>query len=458
MIGTIGGIAGAITAAVPSGSARKPVLLMALGAFALGTDAFVISGVLPSLGRDLGVGVATAGLLITVFAGVYALAAPFLAVGTGHLDRRRVLLLALGGFVAANVLAAAAPNYAVLMAARVVAALSAGLYMPAAAAAAAALSSSSERGRALTTVLGGLTLASALGVPLGTMIGEASVWRATFVFVSLLSLGALLGLYRALPAIEAPTVVSLRDRARAAVLPGVPLTLLVTGLTFCNMFTLYAYLAWFAGHTAGIDGASVTWVYLAYGVCGVISNLTTGWLLDRFTAGRVASLATIMIVPILGLISLFAWLSSPGTAAMVWLFVLVGVWGLVSWAINPSQQARLLDVAGPHAPVALSLNGSAVYGGQAIGSLVGAAALIHGTTTLALTALAVSMLTLGAMGASLRRSRPSPWRQDDIAAIDTTSIVTGRHTLSPAPSGTAPRSAARMPATTQAGARDHRRD
>src|SRR5215510_16277444 len=109
--------------ALPGGSARRPVLMLALG-----TDAFVISGVLPRIASDLGVTLPQAGLLITVFSGVYAFAAPVMAVVTGTASRRRVLMVSLACFTAANVLAAVAPSYGIMIVARAAAALVAGLY------------------------------------------------------------------------------------------------------------------------------------------------------------------------------------------------------------------------------------------------------------------------------------------------------------------------------------------
>lgn len=397
-----------LTAALPSGAARKPILLMTLGAFALGTDAFVISGVLPAVGQSLGVSLEAAGWLITVFAAVYALGAPFLAVATGSLDRDKVLRIALAGFVAANLLAAAAPTYTLLMLARVLAAVSAALFMPAASASAAAVAAPAERGRALTTVLGGLTLASALGVPIGTVVGHAANWRATFVLVAVLSLIALVGLIRALPTTPAANIASLGDRVRAAKLPGIPTILLGTVLTYCSMFTLYAYIPWFAERTAGIGEGEISWVYLVYGLCGVLSNMTAGWLIDTYATHRVAITASALLAVSLVLLGLFAWAGpSHSVTGGVLLYVLIALWGLIGWVINPAQQKRLITTAGPQGPVALSLNGSAVYAGQAVGGLAGGIALGHGATWLMAVAVALQLLALLVICISARAPKNS---------------------------------------------------
>ncbi len=165
-----------------------------------------------------------------VFSGAYALGAPILAVLTGGMCRRRLLLRSLAVFVAANVLAALAPSYGVMVVARVLAALAAGAFMLAASAAAATLAPPEERGRALAAVIGGLALANAVGVPLGTLLGTTAGWRASFVFVALLGLVAFAGIARAIRPLASPDVATLRDPAVAA-LPGVAPALLVTGWT-----------------------------------------------------------------------------------------------------------------------------------------------------------------------------------------------------------------------------------
>ncbi|MFC5661510.1 MFS transporter [Kitasatospora misakiensis] len=152
------------------------LLLLALGTFAVGTDTMVMAGILGPIADDLGVSVTAAGQLVTVFALGYALLAPPLAALTARWPRRRLLLTALAVFGAANALSALAPSYGTLLATRVLAAAGAALYTPTANAVATTLVTPERRGRALATVLGGMTVATALGVPLGTWIGRTD-WR-----------------------------------------------------------------------------------------------------------------------------------------------------------------------------------------------------------------------------------------------------------------------------------------
>jgi predicted MFS family arabinose efflux permease len=372
--------------ALPGGSARRPVLMLALGAFALGTDAFVISGVLPKIASDLGVTLPQAGLLITVFSGVYAFAAPIMAVVTGTASRRFVLMVSLACFTAANVLAAVAPSFGIMIVARAAAALVAGLYMPAASATAATVAPISERGRALAAVLSGLTVATALGVPIGTLIGQGLNWRYTFLFVAALSTLAWGALARALPPVPPAPIVSIRERMAAIAIPGVLGALTVTAVAVMGVFSVYTYLAWFASETAHLEGISITVIYFVFGVCAVASNLVSGWLIDRHPPRRIVTLSLSGMVIVFGALWLFSRATLPRPTAVVILTALVACWAVVGWMFAPAQQKRLLHMAGPVGTIVLSLNSSAIYLGQAAAGILGGALLIRGPRTLTLVA------------------------------------------------------------------------
>jgi DHA1 family inner membrane transport protein len=387
-----------LTSVLPSGPARRPVVLMALGTFALGTDAFVISGVLSKVATGLDVSLGTAGLLITFFSAVYAVSAPVSAVLTANMGRKRVMQLALTIFIVANVLAAIAPGYGIMVAARVLAAIGAGLYTPSATAAASTIAKPEERGRALTTVLSGLTIANAIGVPLGTLIGQAIDWRITFAIVAALGAIALGGLTHSLGAIPSPGVASLRERVSAATIKGVPGTLLSNTVTICGIFTLYVYLAWFAGRVGGLTGSALTLIYLVFGVTAVVCGFSAGWLIDHIAPARVAafSLAGLVVVHVAFLVVAWAGNGSAtgSTTAAYVLGCVVALWGLTSWLFNPAQQKRLVTVAGSRAPVVLSLSASSLYTGQALAGVVGGLLVAHGPVSLAIAAAVCVLIGL----------------------------------------------------------------
>lgn len=185
--------------AEPLSGSLNHLTWLTLGAFAIGTEGFMIAGLLPTLARDLNVGVIAAGHLVTAFSLAYAIGAPVMTVLTAGLERRRLLAVAMGGFTLANLLAALAPGYFGLLAARLLLALSAASFMPAASGYAATLGGPERRGRALSMVTNGLTLAIIAGVPLGVLVGEGFGWRATFLGVAGLAALSLLGILARLP-------------------------------------------------------------------------------------------------------------------------------------------------------------------------------------------------------------------------------------------------------------------
>ncbi|NUB16437.1 MFS transporter, partial [Azospirillum brasilense] len=179
----------AITPAAASGVAAGSLLppaFLALGTFAIGTEGFMIAPLLPVMAAEFGMGLSSVAMLVVVFTLVLAVSSPIATVLTGRLRRRDTLLLAMALFTAGNLLAAVSPGFWTLMAARVLMAVAAGLYTPNANALAGAIVGPEKRGRALAIVSGGMTLAIALGLPLGALVGHAFGWRATFLAVAVM--------------------------------------------------------------------------------------------------------------------------------------------------------------------------------------------------------------------------------------------------------------------------------
>lgn len=376
--------------------------LLALGTFAVGTEGFMIAGILPRIASDLAVTPTAIGQLVTVFAFAYALSSPVLTALSGHMKRRTVLIGAMSLFVAANLLAAVAPSYGWLMAARVVLAFSAGLYTPGANALAGALVPPERRGFAIAIINAGLTVAIALGVPLGTMVATALSWRMTFVGVALLSAVALTGLALGLPrhiGAHLP-VATLRERFLVVRRRDVLATLLVTTLWATGAYTMYTYLALFLGATTGLHGARVGYVLFTWGVSAGVGVLCGGKLVDRLGA-RAVTLPALM----LGRLS-FVILSGvahfvPMGYALPPVLIAVVLWGLTHWGFYPGQQSRLMSIAGLHlAPIALSLNASFMYLGFSLGAGFGALIILYshvanlGWGAAAFEALAVGLMTL----------------------------------------------------------------
>jgi predicted MFS family arabinose efflux permease len=295
-----------------------------------------------------------------------------------------------------------------MVAARVLAAVGAGLYTPAATAAASSIAEPAERGRALTLVLSGLTVATAIGVPLGTLIGQAVNWRITFAIVAVLGAIALAGLTRSLGEIPSLGVVSLRDRVSAVAIKGVPGTLLSLLIAICGIFTLYVYLAWFVGRVGGLAGPALTLIYLIFGATSVVCSLSAGWLIDHMASARVATLALVGVFVVQAMFAITAWAANGSAAAASVLCFLVALWGLTSWLFNPAQQKRLVVAAGARAPVVLSLSASAIYAGQALGGVLGGMLVPHGPVSVAIAAAACLLIALAVhLFSSARESSPA---------------------------------------------------
>ncbi|MHB1313320.1 MAG: MFS transporter [Gemmatimonadaceae bacterium] len=352
---------------LPVGLARVGVL--AFGAFALGTDLYVIAGVLPEIARGTRVPVALAGQLVTIFALAYALGSPLLAVAGARLNRRRLLVGALGVFAAANLGAALAPSYGVLVAARLLAALAAA-YAPVATVAAVSLVAPERRGRALATVTAGMTLAILFGVPIGTLVGRVFGWRATFEFVAALAVLAAIGLVLCLPTLPATPVASLRSRLALLADRQLAGLLMVTLLALTGSFSVYTYLLpLLAAVHPSASQASL--LFAAFGAGGMVGNALGGVAADRFGAARTVGVG---LMALAGILALFA----GAERSLIGSEGLLFAWGFAHWAWYPPQQHRLVERAGQAAPAALALNGSAIYLGIALSGGMGG--LLMGST------------------------------------------------------------------------------
>jgi predicted MFS family arabinose efflux permease len=353
---------------------------LAIGAFAVGTEAFMISAILPEISGDLRVSLQSVGGLIALFSFAYAVSSPLLTALTAAVDRRKLLIGSMIAFSATNVFAAWAPTYHLLALARVLLAFSAGLYVPSANALAGALAAPAQRGRALAIVTGGISAAVALGVPLGAFIGGHFGWRATFATVALLSMVALGGLLFGLPrGVGAGlSIATLHDRLNVVRQRGVLPALLTTTLWATGAYTVYTFISPYLSHVIHWTGASIGYVLFLYGAAAFVGLLFGGAASDRVGWRRVIAVELLAMSAALASLSVWAgWLSPPRALLPVLLSIVL--WGFTAWGFFPAQQSRLLEVAGLKvAPVILSLNASFMYLGFALGATAGSITLNHG--------------------------------------------------------------------------------
>jgi predicted MFS family arabinose efflux permease len=349
------------------------LLPLVLGAFAIGTETFMITGVLPIISSDLQVSPAAAGSLVTIFALAYAFGSPLLAVATAGIERKRLLLLAMGAFSLANILAAFAPNFAWLAAARVLLALTAGTFMPAATAFATTMHEPSKRGHAVALVYAGMTLATVVGVPAGTFVATAASWRATFIGVGLLAALAFAGVAAILPRLGGLSAVGLRERLAIARRPAVWKLLALTALALLGPFAANTYLGVLLGSALGVTGDRLAGLLMIFGVVSFIGSQFGGYGADRWRRDRFIAVILFVLIAAFALLSIGAqWGGVAGGAAII---LGLSLWGLFGWAFPIAQQARLVSLDPALAPITLSLNTSALYFGAAAGSALGGLAI-----------------------------------------------------------------------------------
>jgi DHA1 family inner membrane transport protein len=355
------------------------VLVLSVGSFAVGTGTFVVTGVLTDIAEDLSVSVASTGLLVTVFAATFAVSSPVLVSAASDVGRSRLLVGALVLFAIANIAAALAPSFSLLLGARVAAACGAAVFTPVASAVAASLAPPELRGRALSVRTLGVNIAWLVGVPLGTVVGGHYGWRISFVLVAALATVAALGVRALLPAVDASAgggfLSNLTVVKRGAVVAGLSLTF----LALMASFVVLTYVRPVLENLTHFDTEGIGLMLAVFGLASIPGALLGGYIADRW--GYRVSMIAVLAILSMSLFS-FSLLSTvqPGSVSTV-----LGVgaalvaWSVAAFAFLPLQQYRLIVVAPEGQNSALALNASAIQAGQGIGAGLGALALHYGS-------------------------------------------------------------------------------
>jgi MFS transporter, DHA1 family, inner membrane transport protein len=302
------------------------LIVLALGTFAIGTDAYVVAGILPAVARSFDVSVAAAAQFVTVYSFSYAVLTPVMATLTANWPRRRALVAGFAMFIAGNILTVAQPTFELALAGRAVAGLGAAIVVPTAGATAAALAPPERRGFALAVVLAGLSAAIALGAPIGTLVGAAGDWRLTIWFVAALGLLTASGILLALPAVAPSVPLRLRERLAPLADARVLATLVTSLLVAVGAFLIYTYLSViFEGATGG-DGAHLAALMSIWGIAATAGSLLGGGLADRFGSRLFINFAIAVLVLD------FALMPWSGTRFDTAAIALVA-WGVCGWAL-----------------------------------------------------------------------------------------------------------------------------
>ncbi|MEU7580339.1 Cmx/CmrA family chloramphenicol efflux MFS transporter [Streptomyces sp. NPDC041068] len=395
------------------------VYIVGLGIFTQGTSEFMLSGLLPGMADDLGVSIPDAGLLISAFAIGMVVGAPLLAVATLGWPRRTALVALQAAFVVAHVVGALAPGYTVLFVTRVVSALAYAGYWGVAVATAVALVPVEAKARAVAVVAGGLTLATVVGVPAGTVLGQFSSWRAAFWAVAAATLVSLLCTLLVVPGGRAegerPSVrVELRGMAR----PQLWLSYAITAFAFGAVIVTFSYLAALLTDVSGVPEGWVPAILALFGVGGMAGIVIGG------RTGQSRPLATLGLG--LGALALFSALLALTAHVTAVVIALVFLLGLVGYVTNPALQSRVFTLA-PGAPTLVGAANTAAFNvGNTVAPLLGGLAIDAGYGYASVAWVGAALAAVGSVGvlwaARLRRAErkrpevPGPGHQEVPAA------------------------------------------
>ncbi|WP_410661802.1 MFS transporter [Amycolatopsis sp. lyj-112] len=347
----------------------KKIWIWALfaGAFAVSCTEFVVVGLLPQIAADLGVSEAAAGQLVTLNAVAFAVGAPVLGAAFHRVDRRKVLFGSLIVFALGHATAGLAPNYPVLLGSRLLSGGMMGLYLATAIGTAARLSEPAKRASTMALIVAGVSTATALGVPVSTLMGQQFGWRAPMLVIGGLALAALAFIATVVPKTGADDGPPLRERVRALGTKPVIVGLSAIVLFWGASFTVYTYLVPLLEQRAGVHGNLVIVVLFIAGLCAVAGNIIGGKGADRnsrltllITAGVTAG-SLLLVLPL-----------STGPVQTI---VLVTVWQLAAWSFVPTVQAALFQAAGKGGELAVSFAVSAFNIGIVAGAGFGGVAL-----------------------------------------------------------------------------------
>ncbi len=348
------------------------LIALALGGFGIGLTEFVIMGLLPQVAADFRVTEATAGWLISGYALAVVVGALLLTAAVTRFERKPVLAVLMVLFIAGNLVCAIAPDYALMMVGRIIAALAHGAFFGIGAVVAASMVAPSKKAGAIAIMFTGLTAANVLGVPFGTMLGQAAGWRSTFWAITGIGVLALVGILALVPKTgpgeTAPG--GLKSELRAFRSGQVWLSILVTILGYGGVFGAFTYMAFTLTEVTGFSASTLPWLLILFGVGLFIGNTAGGKAADR-NVDRTLLVVLAGLVVVLVVFGLTA-ANQPMTIATM---VLLGGFG---FATVPGLQMRVMKYADSAPTLASGANIGAFNVGNALGSWLGGVTITAG--------------------------------------------------------------------------------
>jgi DHA1 family inner membrane transport protein len=373
--------------------------LLAVGLFIVGTNAFVIAGLLPEIADGLGVHVADVGYSITFYAVIVAVAAPTISTFVTRLSRTTLMATALVLIAVGTVISASSTGIGFFTAGRIIAGLGGAALVPSATAAAVAIAPVAKRGSALALVSVGFTAATALGSPIGTALGDLAGWRVPLFGVAGLALVLAVLYALVLRDIPLAPAVPLAQRFTPLRDPRVLATLAAAMFLLAAVNSVYIYSTQIERETTGGSGTVLASLLLIYGVGGFVGTIAAGALTDRLGSRTTVTISLAVLA--LALLSLP--ISSGNYAASAVGFLMVG---LAGFATVPPIQHRLISIDPATSGIAISWYTTAMYLGIGLAPVLAASALgVGGASRIPVFSAAVLVLAFAAVQLGFVRPR-----------------------------------------------------
>ena len=400
------GLAGDANAHVERTKLPPVVWMLGAVAFIMGTSEFMVSGLLPQISAALDVSVSSGGALITTFALGMMVGAPIMSIATQRLPRRFALITALLVFASGHVIGALSTSLELATVGRFAAALGNGTFWAVGAVVATAAAGPAASARAMGVMVGGITLANIVGVPLGTASGQLSGWQAPFWALAVLAVAAAVIIARRLPAEESRQEVSLRPETAALGHPRLWLVYATIALLQAAVMATFSYVVPLLTERAHLATALVPLALLGYGIGALIGSTLGGRLGDHKPYAAMISATALTAVL---LVAIAVWATSPAVA-----FILIVLLGGASFTANPIVVGQVVHIAGTGRSLPMALATSAFQIGIAAGSWIGGVALtsalgLAGPSVLG-TAIALSaLIPLGLLAMSETTAAGNRW-------------------------------------------------
>jgi DHA1 family inner membrane transport protein len=345
------------------------LITLCFAPFAFGTSAFVLLGLIEPVAIDLNVSVATVGYLQAAFALSCGLGGPFLARFTSHLDRKRMLIFVMFVLVLLNAITAVATSFTFILYLRLATGMFAALTLPLATTIAVSMVSDDKRASAISTVLIGYTIAFLLGIPTGSILGDAFGWQAAFGFAAIISAFGLLMI-----AFFAPAHVAIADLSninfKSALVSDNPRLMLTSMLIFFATFSTVSFIGPVITATSGVVGEGIGWIQIATGVGGLI-GLPVGARLAKYGL-RIALICLLAVTFLTQVLFSLGMMFDLSMLTLPVLLIAMASGAAALFASLPIIQAKLSQNAGPATTIAFALNGTMLYLGQGLGAALAA--------------------------------------------------------------------------------------